>query len=118
MSGEHTGNRSGGMVSPQYQALQHVQQHSRSDGKPSCFKICRTSTEKKVKGRDRSGVRQRGRSETDLSIKYMLICMKTQLPASKEFKASDMLIDGLLSHQGEEDYISKSLIMIQFVLTL
>lgn len=118
MLGEHTGNRSGSMVSLHYQALRHVQQHSRSNGKPSCFKICRTSTEKKVKGRERSGVLQRGRSETDLLIKYTFICMKTQLPASKEFKASDMLIDRLLSHQGEEDYISKSLIMIQFVLTL
>lgn len=73
MSGEHTGNRSGGMVSPQYQALRHVQQHSRNDGKPSCFKICRTSTEKKVKGKERRGVLQRGHSETALSIKYIYV---------------------------------------------
>lgn len=112
MLGEHTGNRSGSMVSPQYQALWHVQQHSRSYGKPSCFKICKTSPEKKVKGRERSSVLQMGRSETDLSIKYMFICVKTQLPASKEFKALDMLMDRILSYQGGEDYISKSLIMI------
>lgn len=70
-----------------------------------------------MKGRERS-VLQMGRSETDLSIKYMFVCVKTQLLASKEFKASDMLIDRLLSYQGEEDYILKSLIMIQFVLTM
>lgn len=61
---------------------------------------------------------QMGRSETHLSIKYMFICVKMQLPASKELKAWDVLIDRLLSYQGEEDYISKSLIMIQFVLTM